>query len=87
MNDCDYAAKLRVLTLCTEEGARFRVSQKNRADENWQTGFLLNAFIFAIYCVGTIEAVVSAACNPLKFFPELTQNNCLPPFAPKCSPT
>jgi hypothetical protein len=71
-NDSSDAAKLYVLTLCTGEGARFRALPKKMIMTKFATlEFLIFNFLSAIYCIATIEAVLSATSNPPKFFREL----------------
>lgn len=72
MNDCGDAAKLRVLTLCTAEGARFRASQKKSSLT--KTGMQISTLKFssAMYCIAIIEAVLSATGNRAKLFRQST---------------
>ena len=65
-NDCSDAANLRVLTLCTVKGARFRASEKNPGMTKIVT--LTFAFLFCKYCIVTIEAVLSATSDSHKSF-------------------
>ena len=63
MNDSSDAAKLHVLTLCTGEGAAFTPRKKIESTKIADAGF---TFSFAMYCIATVEAVLSATNDHAK---------------------
>jgi hypothetical protein len=76
------------LTLCTGEGARFRASPKKLIMTKFATlEFLIFNFLSAIYCIATIEAVLSATNDHAKVSMEVSPEQDKAPPGAKCRPT